>query len=133
AGLKIGEGAGARDLLPATDSRSPSFQIIGEGAGKSGIAGGEGHHRVRQLQKLKHLFSVAGQERMLVRSILGPAETDQLHLVELMDPGSPHSVFAGGSRLATETRSVRHIPERQLRPVQNLIAMKVGDRHLGGW
>ena len=59
-------------------------------------------------------------------------ELDHLDLVELVDAQQATGVLAGGARLAAETGRVGGVVDRQLVDGQDLVAVDVGDRHLGG-
>ena len=60
------------------------------------------------------------------------AEPVELHLVELVQPDQAAGVPPVGARLAAEAGGVGHVSERQLLGGDHLLAMKRGDRHLGG-
>ena len=55
----------------------------------------------------------------------------QLDLVELVDPQQPPRVLAGRPRLPAEARRVRHVAQRQVGAVEDLVAVQRRERHLG--
>ena len=74
----------------------------------------------------------AGQPLELVVRLLGRRERHQLDLVELVLADQAAHVGAVRAGLAAEARRVRGVADRQLAAVEDLAAMHVRQRHLGG-
>ena len=70
---------------------------------------------------------------MLGVGLFGTGELDQLDLLELMLADDAARVLARRARLGAEAGRVGRQTDRQPRLVQNLVAIKIGDRNLGGW
>ena len=60
------------------------------------------------------------------------AEHDLLDLVEIVDAVQPARILARGPCLPAKTRGAGEVQLRQLRLVENLVAVIAGDRHLRG-
>ena len=73
-----------------------------------------------------------GQRFELVVRLVGRAELDELDLVELVLTDEAADVGAVRTGFAAETRRVRRVAERELPAVENLLAVKVGQRHFRG-
>src|SRR5690349_5668718 len=130
--LEIGERARARHLEPLSDTRRPHLEIVLLGGGEPEVADGHEHHTVRQLQPAQHFLRVSRQHLVLGGRIFRAAEAHQLDLVELMHPQQAAGVLPGGTRFAAKAGCVRGVRERQLRPVEDFVAMQIGHGHFGG-
>src|SRR6516164_5744156 len=58
---------------------------------------------------------------------------DQFHFIELMHAYHASGTYAGGPGLPAKTRRIRAIINRQLTFLEDLFAMDVRNRGLGGW
>jgi hypothetical protein len=67
-----------------------------------------------------------------LRRVFGAAVLEQLHLVELVAADRPALLRAVAARLFTITRRVGEVLLRQLRLVQDLVAVQVDERRLCG-
>src|ERR1051326_4571178 len=132
AGLEVGERAGARAFQPGPDARGPHLEIVGTRRAETRIAGGELDHPVRKAEPPEHRLGVAGEELVLGVARLWAAEADQLHLVELVHPEEPAGVLARGAGIPAEAGREGHERRGQRGRVEDLVAVQVGDRHLGG-
>ena len=83
-------------------------------------------------QALQDLLGVAGQLRESVVARLLRGEVDQLDLVELVLADQAADVLAVGAGLAAEAGGVGGVAARQIRLLERLPAVQVGQRHLGG-
>ena len=128
-GLAVGAGG---DLAVGLLARQPDLEIVGLGGGDAHVAGRQRHHAVGQLEQLQHSLGVPGEllESVVARPRRG--ELHQLHLVELVLTDEAAHVLAVGAGLGPETRRVGDVAQRQLRLVEDLVAVQVGQRHLGG-
>ncbi len=131
-GLKVEEVAARRHLEPSADARGPGLEIVGLGAREAGVTGGEQLDAIRESELAERALSVPGEDLELVDRLLGRRVPDQLHLVELVHAKDAARVLAGRSGLAAEARRVRDEAFRQRRSVEDLVAVEVRDRHLGG-
>ena len=105
--------------------------IVGLGRREAHVARAQQHRAVRQAEAHQHLLGVPRQRLELVVGPLGRRELDELDLVELVLPDQAAHVGAVRSRLAAEARRVGGVTQRQLAAVEDLVAMQVGQRHLG--
>ncbi|MNL08200.1 hypothetical protein D3C87_1289080 [compost metagenome] len=86
---------------------------------------------MRKAQQLQDPLSVADHFFELVEGRLRMDDLDQLDLVELVDPDEPLGVAARGARLRAEARRVGGQVLRQHLLGDDLVAVDVGQRHLG--
>src|SRR3954464_2608035 len=128
--LIVGVRTGARYFEPLSDARGPHFEIIGLGGGESKVIRRQYRDAIRQLELLQDGFGVRGQLLVLGRRVGRSAEAHELDLVELMHAQQPARVFPGGTRLAAETGRVGDISLRQRRPIEDFVAVEVGDGNL---
>jgi hypothetical protein len=128
--LKIRERAGTGDFKPRAHPRGPHLEIKGLGRRETQIARGERHHPVRQAEALEHGRRVPQDRLQFRRRVGGAAEPHQLDLVELVHALDSAGVLSVRPCFSPKTRRVRHVPNRQIRLGQNLVAVKVGDRDL---
>src|ERR1039458_9476419 len=72
------------------------------------------------------------QQLELVEGGLGVREADHLDLVELVQPDVSAGVLAGRPRLAAPAGGVGHMADGEVGAIEDLLAVEVGHRHLGG-
>jgi hypothetical protein len=131
-GLKIPEVRARADLQPFAAAGRPQLEVELDHGGERQVAGAHLDHAVGQLEGAQHRLGVGEQPPKLVHGVLGPHELDQLDLVELVAALDAASVAAGGHLLAAEAGGEGHVLDGQGGAVQDLFAVKIGDRHLGG-
>ena len=65
------------------------------------------------------------------QDVLGRAEREHLHLVELVDAEHPAEVLPVGTGLPSEAARVPRVPDRQVGFLDDLAEVERGQRHLG--
>ena len=100
--------------------------------GEAHLAGAHQQHPVGQPEALEEDLGAFGHPLERGVRVLGPLEQDHLDLVELVDAEDAARVLAGGAGLAPEAGRVRGVADRQLGRVEDLVAVQVRDRDLGG-
>ena len=91
----------------------------------------EGKCRVARASAARLLY-VRRELVVRVVALLRRADLDQLHLVELVLSDVAPGVLAVGSGLGAEAGGEGGVADGQLLLTQDLLAVEVGDRHLGG-
>ena len=130
--LVVAEVADAAHLEPALDAGCPDLEVVLAGLDEAHLAGAHQQHPVRQAQALEEDLGALGEPLELLLRLAGGDEADHLDLVELVDPENPARVAARGAGLAAEGRRVGGIADRQPIRLDDLVAVQVGDRDLGG-
>src|SRR6185436_17780244 len=120
------------DLAIRVLPRQPHLDVVGLRRGEAEVAGRERHHAVGQPEHLQHAFGVAGELLERGVALRRRGELHQLDLVELVLTDQAAHVAAVRARLGAEAGRVRGITHRQGRFVEHLLAVEVGERHLGG-
>src|ERR1035441_472371 len=85
-----------------------------------------------QAEFLEDLLGIASELFVLLVRLLGLGELHQLSLLELVLADDAAHVLAMRAGFAAETRCIRCERNRQPRNVEGLVAIEVGDWHLGG-
>ena len=131
-GLEVPAVAAGGDFAVAVLAGQPDFQVVGDGGGEAGVAGGQDDAAVRQLQALQHDFGVPGQFFEGVVRAVGVGDLHQLHLLELVLAEHAAGVLAVGAGLGAETGGVGGVFERQFGFVDDLAGDQVGERDFAG-
>ncbi len=127
-GIEVGAGG---NFAVETLARQPDLEIVGLGGGEPGVAGAEQHAAIRQPQRLKNLFGVAGQPLVLGVGLLGARELDQLDLLKLVLANDAARVLARRARLGAKAGRVSRERDGQPRLVEDFVAIEIGDGNLG--
>ena len=85
-----------------------------------------------QLEPLEHALRIPTQGLELLGAPIRSHQLDELDLIELVLADQPARVLAARARLRAEARRVRGQPDREVRGVEDLIHVEVGDLDLGG-
>ena len=96
------------------------------------LAGAHQEDAVGQPEPLEEDLGALGHPLERAGAVLGRLEQDHLDLVELVDAQDAARVLAGGAGLAPEARRVGDVADRQLGRLEDLVAVDVRDRDLGG-
>ena len=128
---RLGVAAG-RNLAIRLLARQPHLDVVRLRRRESHVAGAEQHRAIRQLEPLQHFLRVRRQRLELLVGLLRRRQLHELDLVELMLADQAAHVLAVRAGFAAEARRVGRVADRQLAAVENLAAMQVGQRHLGG-
>ena len=128
-GLGIGNG---RDLPIGRLPRQPHLQVIGLGGRKAHVTRAQGHHPIRQLQRLQDGFGMAHHRFQRRVGVLGTRHLHHFHLVELVLADHPARITAIRACLGAEARRMRSQPQRQRLARQDLARHQVRQRHLAG-
>src|SRR6267143_1344453 len=129
-GLVVRERRAGADLAVGLLPGQPYLDVVRLLRGEAEVAGAQRDHAVVEPQPAQRLLRVVDQLLEGLVSVLGGLEPDQLDLVELVLPDDPLGVLAGAARFAAEARREGAILERQRG--EDLVAVVVGNRHLGG-
>src|SRR3954470_21047683 len=132
AGLEVGEVAARGDLQPCPHTRRPRLEIVGHRGGETGVTGGEQLAAVREAYPLEHRLRGTCEQLELLGRALGRGVAYELHLVELVGAQNAAGVLARRSRLTTKAGRVRDESLREHLGVEDLVAIEIRDRHLGG-
>src|SRR5690606_1063697 len=97
--LEVAAVGAAGDLAIAPLPRQPDLDVVGLARGEAGVAAGEHHDPVRQLQPAQDLLGARGHALVLGLGLLGPHDADQLDLGELVLADHALGVLTGGARL----------------------------------
>ena len=130
--LEVAEVGARADLEPALDTRRPDLEVVLAGLGEAHLAGAHQQHAIGKAEALEQDLGALGHPLERLRGVLGTLEEDHLDLVELVDAHDAAGVLAGGAGLAPETGRVRRVADRQLVRLEDLVAVEVRDRDLGG-
>ncbi len=122
----------ARDLAELALARQPDLDVVGLGRAEADIPGRERHDAVVDSQKLQNPLGVARELLQALEALLGLRVHDQLDLVELVLADDAARVLAEAAGLGPEAWRVGRHLHRQLGGVEDLVAVHVRDRHLGG-
>ncbi len=132
AGLEVLAVRAGGDLAVGVLSGQPDLEVVGLGRRETHVAGREADHAIGDLEPLEHAAGAGDHPLELVVARLGRREVHQLDLVELVLADQPAHVLAVRSGLAAEAGREGAVADRQRRLVEDLVAMQVGHRHLGG-
>ena len=94
-------------------------------------AGAQADHAIRQAQQLQDVLGVVDHGLQLVVAFLGLGVLDHLHLVELVHTDEAARVATGAAGLLAEARGERAVVKRQVRGLEHLARVDVGQLHLG--
>ena len=127
--LAVGAGG---DLAVARLPRQPDLEVVGLRRREPHVAGGQRHDPVGKPEPAEHGLRGLGEHLELRVAGLRRGEVDELDLVELVLADQAAHVAAVGAGLGAEARRVGAVAARQRRLLEDLAAVQVGHRHLGG-
>src|SRR5437773_888548 len=129
--LEVAEVRARAHLEPLARARRPHLDVVLHGSDEGEVAGAHLHDAVREAEPAAHVLGVVEQTRQLCVRGLRPHELHQLDLVELVPALDAAHVAPRRHLLAPEAGRVGHVADRQPLRLQHLVAVEVGDRHLG--
>ena len=126
-GLEVGH---ARDLQPTLLRRRPHFEVVRQGGGESEVASTQAQGAERQFElaeQTAHVLDHAIEGGIAVFRLL---ESDDFHLVELVQAIESAHVLAIGTGFTTEAGGVATELDGQLIGLQQVAAEEVGQGNL---
>ncbi len=130
--LEVAAVRAARDLAVGVLTGQPHLEVVRLLRAEADVARAQRDDAVVQLEPLEHRRGVARHLLELGVARLGRREAHELDLVELVLADEPAHVLAVRARLAAEAGRVGRVRDRQPVALEDLLAVQVGQRHLGG-
>ena len=131
-GLEIAADRTGGDLAIGVLAGQPDLDVVGLAGAEAHIAGAQDDGAERQTEALQHFLGAGGHALVLVDCAFLIGDRDHLDLVELVLAQHAARVAPGRAGLGAEAWRQRGVAQRQRLRVEDLLADKVGERHLGG-
>ena len=130
--LVVAEVRARADLQPALHARRPDLEVVLLRLDEAHLAGAHQQDAIGEPEALEEDLGALGHPLERRRRVLRLLEQHHLDLVELVDAEDAAGVLAGRAGLAPEARRVRRVVDRQVGRLEDLVAVEVRDRDLGG-